>query len=189
MRSQFDSESKYYAVALHELGHWTGHQSRLDRPMEGKFGSEAYAREELRAEIASLMIGSELQIGHEFGQHAAYVDSWIKVLRDEPNELFRAAADAQKIFDFITGLEQKRELKQEVPVNTKLSKGESIAYDNNVYTVVDQKGKTLKMEDMNGKKFNLKPTDGLYNSLVDARNNPKQPELELEETHKHQMKR
>ncbi len=186
LRQQFDNETKYYAVALHELGHWTGHESRLNRPMEGRFGSEKYAREELRAEIASLMMGSELNIGHNFGQHAAYVASWVKILKDEPFELFRAAADAQKIFDFVLALEQKREIKQETTPNMKLTPGESIAYNNNVYTVGEQKGKTLKMEDMNGKKFNLKPTDVLYKSLVEARNNPQEPELALDEpiTHK-----
>jgi antirestriction protein ArdC len=186
LRQQFDNETKYYAVALHELGHWTGHESRLNRPMEGRFGSEKYAREELRAEIASLMMGSELNIGHNFGQHAAYVASWVKMLKDEPFELFRAAADAQKIFDFILAMEQKRELKQEAAPDLSLSKGDVIAYNNNVYTVADQKGKTLKMEDMNGKKFNLKPNDGLYKSLVEARNNPQEQEIVLEEevTHK-----
>ncbi|MDB5143359.1 MAG: traC 1 [Mucilaginibacter sp.] len=189
LRQQFENETKYYAVALHELGHWTGHESRLNRPMEGRFGSEKYAREELRAEIASLMMGSELNIGHNFGQHAAYVASWVKILKDEPFELFRAAADAQKIFDFVLALEQKREIKQEVTPNMNLSIGETVAYNNNVYTVADQKGKTLKMEDMNGKKFNLKPSDGLYKSLVDARNNPREQELVLEEEVNHKIGR
>lgn len=191
LRAQFETEKQYYAVALHELGHWTGHKTRLDRPMEGKFGSESYAREELRAEIASLMIGSELGIGHDFGQHAAYVGNWIKILQNEPFELFKASADAQRIFDFVLSMEQKQELKQDTVANMNLGKGESIPYNNNVYTVADIKGKILKIEDMNGKKFNLKPTDGLYRSLVEARNNPPLPELELEETHKHkhQIKR
>lgn len=178
LRQQFDNETKYYAVALHELGHWTGHQSRLDRPMEGLFGSEQYAREELRAEIASLMIGSELAIGHNFGQHASYVESWVKMLQDEPFELLRAASDAQKIFDFVMGLELSREINQEADLDMTLCVGESVAYNNNVYTVNDQKGNTLKMEDMHGKKFNLKTTDGLYRSLVNARNNPQEQQLE-----------
>jgi antirestriction protein ArdC len=189
LRQQFENETKYYAVALHELGHWTGHESRLNRPMEGRFGSEKYAREELRAEIASLMMGSELNIGHNFGQHAAYVASWVKILKDEPFELFRAAADAQKIFDFVLALEQKQEIKQAAAPNMNLSIGETVAYNNNVYTVADQKGKTLKMEDMNGKKFNLKPSDGLYKSLVEARNNPQEQEMVLEEEVNHKIGR
>jgi len=122
-KQQFENQTKYYAVALHELGHWTGHESRLNRPMEGRFGSEQYAREELRAEIASLMMGSELRIGHNFGQHSAYVASWVKVLKDEPFELFRASADAQKIFDFIMAMEQKRELRQDANVKNTLTPG------------------------------------------------------------------
>ncbi|QXV63676.1 DUF1738 domain-containing protein [Mucilaginibacter sp. 21P] len=182
-KEQFDNETKYYAVALHELGHWSGHESRLDRPMEGRFGSEAYAKEELRAEIASLMIGSELQIGHNFGQHAAYVNSWVKILKDEPFELFRASADAQKIYDFVLDLGEKRDLKQATKMDDRVTelpalvKGDEIAYNNNVYKVLDIKGKTFKMEDTEGKKFSMKQTDGLFKSLVAAKNDPAERQL------------
>jgi hypothetical protein len=104
--------------------------------------------------------------------------------------LFKAAAEAQKIFDFVLGMEQKREISREntpaiEPAST-LSPGDEIAYNNNVYRVVDQNKKSLKMEDLEGNKFNLKPTDGLYKKLVDARNNPAVQELVAEEhiTHK-----
>ncbi len=108
-RNRFEEASAYYAVALHELGHWTGHESRLHRDLSHPFGSQGYGREELRAEIASLMLGDELGIGHDPGQHAAYVDSWIEVLRKDPCEIFRAAAAAEKIRDFVVELELERE--------------------------------------------------------------------------------
>ncbi|WP_345948992.1 zincin-like metallopeptidase domain-containing protein [Mucilaginibacter sp. PAMB04274] len=182
-KEQFDSAAKYYATLLHELGHWTGAETRLNRPMEGKFGSEAYAREELRAEIASLMIGSELNIGHNFGQHAAYVDSWIKILKDEPFELHKASADAQKIFDFVLDIENKRDLKQDVAAKTNdnvLNKGDVISYKEAEYRVLAiLKGKTAQMVELNtGNKFKLGPKDGLYTSLVNARNNPIGREVE-----------
>ncbi|MCV5633333.1 zincin-like metallopeptidase domain-containing protein, partial [Escherichia coli] len=63
-QASFPSADRYYATALHELSHWTGHASRLDRDLSHPFGSEGYAREELRAEIASMIIGDELGIGH-----------------------------------------------------------------------------------------------------------------------------
>ena len=97
IREAFKSEDKYLATALHELGHWSGSKDRLDRDLTGGFGSESYAREELRAEIASLMIGERLQIGHDPEQHAAYVKSWIKILKDDPREIMRACSDAEKI--------------------------------------------------------------------------------------------
>lgn len=107
-KGQFPSADRYYATALHELGHWTGHPSRLNRDLSHPFGSEGYAKEELRAEIASMILGDELGIGHDPGQHAAYVGSWIKVLQDEPLEVFRAAADAEKIRDYVLAFEQKQ---------------------------------------------------------------------------------
>lgn len=107
LREQFPTADRYYATALHEEGHATGHPSRLDRDLAHPFGSTEYAREELRAEIASLMIGDRLGIGHNPGQHAAYAASWIEVLRKDPREIFRAAADAEKITQHLIGLTQQ----------------------------------------------------------------------------------
>jgi putative DNA primase/helicase len=106
-RGQFPTAAAYYATALHELGHWTGHPSRLDRDLIHPFGSEQYAKEELRAEIASMVLGDELGIGHDPSQHASYVGSWIKVLKNDPLEIFRAAADAEKIQAYVLALEQQ----------------------------------------------------------------------------------
>lgn len=114
LRAQFETASHYYATALHELGHWSGHESRLQRDLKHPFGSEGYAREELRAEIASLMLSAELGLPHDPSQHASYVASWVKVLKKDPLEIFRAASDAQKIHTFITGMEP--ELNQTVNV-------------------------------------------------------------------------
>jgi antirestriction protein ArdC/phage/plasmid primase-like uncharacterized protein len=107
-KGQFPTADNYYATALHELGHWTGHSQRLDRDLAHPFGSEGYAKEELRAEIASMVLGDELGIGHDPGQHAAYVGSWIKALQDDPLEIFRAAAEAEKIQEYVLAFEQKQ---------------------------------------------------------------------------------
>ena len=107
-KSSFDAADKYYATALHELGHWTGHPSRMNREF-GPFGSTTYAREELRAEIASWMLGQDIGVGHDPGQHAAYVQSWIKDLRDEPMEIMRACRDAEHIKDYVLELEMRKE--------------------------------------------------------------------------------
>ncbi len=112
-RGQFASADRYYATALHEMGHATGHPSRLDRDMAHPFGSEGYAREELRAEIGSMMLGEQLGIGHDPSQHVAYVGSWIKALQQDPREVFRAAADAEKITKMVWSFELVRE--QEAP--------------------------------------------------------------------------
>ena len=107
-RSQFPSADRFYGTALHEVGHWTGAPNRLDRDLAHPFGSEGYAKEELRAEIASMILGDELQIGHDPEQHVAYVASWIKALEDDPMEIVRACSDAEKINTFILAFEQKQ---------------------------------------------------------------------------------
>lgn len=112
LRDQFQTADAYYATALHELGHWTGHSSRLNRDLAHPFGSEGYAKEELRAEIASLMLGEQLVIGHDPGQHSAYIKSWIKVLQEDPKEIFRAASDAEKITKYLRGREMNQEQQQ-----------------------------------------------------------------------------
>ncbi len=113
-KHQFPTPDRYYATALHELGHWTGHESRLSRDLAHPFGSEGYAKEELRAEIASMLLSGELGIGHDPGQHVAYVSSWIKALQEDPTEIFRAAADAEKIQDYVLALSQQQEIAQKV---------------------------------------------------------------------------
>jgi putative DNA primase/helicase len=117
-QDRFATPSGYYATAMHELGHWTGHPDRLDRDLSNPFGSEGYAREELRAEIASLILGSELGIGYDPVAHAGYVDHWVQILTDTPKEILYAAADAERISDYILTIEQKKEIQhtQEVGV-------------------------------------------------------------------------
>ncbi|WP_426107441.1 zincin-like metallopeptidase domain-containing protein [Massilia sp. TSP1-1-2] len=126
-KDQFATADNYYATALHELGHWTGHGTRLDRDMVHPFGSEGYAKEELRAEIASMILGDELGIGHDPEQHAAYVGSWIKALEDDPLEIFRAAADAEKIQEYIMGLEQKQ-VQEQAAAQASAQEPQPVAY-------------------------------------------------------------
>lgn len=109
----FPSRDKYYATVLHEVGHWTGHPSRLDRNLSKHFfGSEGYAKEELRAELASYMLGSELGIGYDPGNHISYIGSWIKALKEDPKEILRASRDAEKIVDFMRGLVKEQTLEK-----------------------------------------------------------------------------
>ncbi|WP_139371120.1 ArdC family protein, partial [Xanthomonas cissicola] len=100
----FSDDVSYQATLLHEVSHWTGAKHRLDRDQTGRFGSQDYAKEELVAELSSLFISERLGIGlgkeHE-DQHAAYLQSWMKALADDPKTLFRAASQAEKIMTFL----------------------------------------------------------------------------------------
>lgn len=102
---KFTSEYGYMATMLHEAGHATGHMSRLNRDMSEHFGSEGYAREELRAEIASAFTAQEIGISsagmEHTNNHKAYVQNWISVLQNEPNELFKAIKEAEEISDYL----------------------------------------------------------------------------------------
>ena len=102
-RESFATVDAYYSTLLHEVGHSTGHPTRLNREFGGQFGSEGYAREELRAELASTFLCGELGIATTGSdeQHAAYVKSWISALKNDYNEIFRAAADAEKICNYL----------------------------------------------------------------------------------------
>jgi antirestriction protein ArdC/phage/plasmid primase-like uncharacterized protein len=113
-RENFEDAGRYYGTALHELGHWTGHDSRMNRE-HGPFGSEVYAREELRAEIASWMLGQDAGIPHDPEQHTAYVQSWIKALEQDPYEIQRACRDAEQIKGYLLDLERKKEMGIDAP--------------------------------------------------------------------------
>lgn len=106
-KGQFADAGAYYSTALHELCHATRHPSRLNRE-SGAYGSPEYAREELRAEIASFMLGVELGVGFAPEQHQAYVNDWIRALKDDPYEIVRACRDAEKIKEYVMGWEREK---------------------------------------------------------------------------------
>ena len=98
----FATAEGYCGTLIHELWHWTGAESRLNRDLRNRFGSHDYAREELRAEIGQMMVCAELGIADcDFTNNAAYVASWLEKLRSDRKEIFRAAADAQRIADYL----------------------------------------------------------------------------------------
>ena len=110
-KSSFKGAYEYYATALHELGHATGHSTRMGRDF-GPFGSEVYAKEELRAEMASYMVSRELGLGHYPERHAGYVENWLKALRDDRNVLFQVAKDSEQIASWIKEPELRPELER-----------------------------------------------------------------------------
>ena len=104
-----DAES-YYATLAHEMSHWTRHPKRLDRDFGRKrFGDEGYAMEELVAELGSAFLAADLGITPEVREdHAAYIGSWLKVLKNDKRAIFTAAAHAQRAADFLHS-QQKEE--------------------------------------------------------------------------------
>ena len=115
-KEAFRNAAGYYGTALHELAHWSGHPSRLNRSTlteSYRFGDTNYAREELRAELASVFLAAERGIPHDPEQHAAYVDTWIRALQQDKHEIFRAAHDASAMTDYLLALERERKVEAE----------------------------------------------------------------------------
>jgi antirestriction protein ArdC len=90
----------WHRTALHELGHWVGHASRLGRNLSGAFGSALYAKEELVAEMTSAFVCASLGIVPTV-RHADYIGSWLEVLRDDDHAIVRAASAASKAADYL----------------------------------------------------------------------------------------
>ena len=101
--ARFESSSSYYSTLFHELGHWTKAKDRLDRSFGvSSFGNEAYSKEELCVELAAVIGGQRLGFAADhIENHAAYIGSWLKVLKSDARFLFTAAAHAQRIVDFL----------------------------------------------------------------------------------------
>ena len=99
-RSAFVNIERYYATKLHELGHWSGHESRLNRDLKNRFGTKAYAAEELIAEMTSAFLCAHLGINGEL-RHASYIDSWIALLKEDNRAIFTAASKASQAADFL----------------------------------------------------------------------------------------
>lgn len=96
----FRDQINYYRTAFHELSHWTGHGSRLDRDQSGVRGGKAYAREELVAEMGAAFLCASLGIVPTV-RHADYIGSWLEVVREDNRAIFRAASQASKAADFL----------------------------------------------------------------------------------------
>jgi antirestriction protein ArdC len=96
----------YYATLLHELTHWTGHEKRCDRQFGERFGDEAYAMEELVAELGAAFLCTDVGISAELRpDHAQYIDHWLKVMKADKKAIFTAAAQAAKAAEFLKQLQ------------------------------------------------------------------------------------
>ncbi|PSJ43333.1 ArdC family protein [Allosphingosinicella deserti] len=96
----YPHQINWYRTVLHELGHWTGHASRLDRDQSGFLGGAAYAREELVAELTSAFTCASLSITPTV-RHSDYIGAWLEVLRGDEKAIFRAASQASKAADYL----------------------------------------------------------------------------------------
>lgn len=97
----------YYSTLLHELTHWSGAASRLNRAQGKRYGDHGYAFEELVAELGSAMLCAMLGITTSTrADHAQYIDGWLKALKDDKRFIFSAASQAQKAVDYLASLQQ-----------------------------------------------------------------------------------
>ncbi len=99
-QSAYFEQTNYYRTCFHELGHWTGHKSRLDRNLKGHKGTKLYAKEELCAELSAAFLCAHLGIVPTV-RHADYIGSWLRVLKDDKRFVFKAASLASKAADYI----------------------------------------------------------------------------------------
>jgi antirestriction protein ArdC len=104
-RARFVSEVHLYSTLLHEMSHWSGAKHRLDRDLSGRFGSESYAIEELVAELSASFLCADLGVAHDPRDNTAtYLESWLKVLKNDKRAIITAAAKAQSAADYLHGL-------------------------------------------------------------------------------------
>lgn len=101
---QFHDAGSYYSTLAHECVHWSGAKHRLNRDLSGRFGGDAYALEELIAELGSAFVAAHLGLSVEpRSDHAAYISSWLRVLRSDARAILTASAKAQEAADFLIG--------------------------------------------------------------------------------------
>jgi antirestriction protein ArdC len=103
-RQSFPAGVRYYATALHELTHWTSHPSRCKRELGKRFGDDAYAAEELIAEIGAAFLCAHCRIDGQLEHASSYLSSWLKVLRTDKRAIFVAATKAQQAADYVLRL-------------------------------------------------------------------------------------
>ncbi len=107
-RQQFDGEEHYWATALHEAVHWSGHKTRLDRDLKPRFDQRAYAAEELVAELGAAFLCAHLHVEGRL-RHADYIGHWLELLKDDPRAVFTAAAKASEAADYLRSFSEPKE--------------------------------------------------------------------------------
>ena len=118
---QFRNREAEFATAAHELAHYTGHPSRLDRHLEGRFGDKAYCAEEIIAELSSAFTCVKLGLSPEPRiDHAAYLKHWLAVMRSDSRAIFAAASQAQKATDYLFSLQPSRPVARQINVGETL---------------------------------------------------------------------
>jgi len=105
-RDSFKSTQGLYNTVFHELTHATGHSKRLNRNFSTRFGSEAYAFEELVAELGGSFLSSHIGLSYN-SAHSSYIASWLKVLKDDKQAIIHAASHAQRAVDFLLKIEHE----------------------------------------------------------------------------------
>ncbi|MFH2144374.1 MAG: zincin-like metallopeptidase domain-containing protein [Bacteroidota bacterium] len=110
LSKQFVSKEAYYSVLFHEVGHWTGSEKRLNRPITNKFGSKEYAFEELIAEINSAYMLAYLGFESRITNNVDYIDSWLSVMKNDKKFVIQACSQAQTVSDYILQLADIKEL-------------------------------------------------------------------------------
>lgn len=99
----FTSPDAYAATGLHELTHWTGHKSRLNRDLGNRFGTKAYAAEELVAELGAAFLCAHFGINCELEHHASYIQHWRDIMKGDARAIFTASSKAQQAIDHLLG--------------------------------------------------------------------------------------
>jgi len=180
-RENFKDLDSFLATALHEMAHSTGHESCLNRELTGKFGSEDYAKEELRAELGSAF--SQIALGVSLADidienHGAYIQNWISVLEDNFNEFFIAVSDADKIAGVIEEnyekycIEHGLEKEQNKSLGYVLDKdGIKVTIDGSIATFRNTTEKSLEVS-INGMGMTMEPGKDINFSMKSAEVRP-----------------
>lgn len=106
----FRSETNYQSTLAHELTHWTGHKSRCNRQFGKRFGDQAYAFEELVAEIGSAFLCARIGLSLDELQHPSYIKTWLQVMKDDKRAIFTASSRAKEATEFLTKQEDIPEM-------------------------------------------------------------------------------
>jgi antirestriction protein ArdC len=100
--AQFERATDFYSTSAHEHVHWTGHRSRLDRDLSGRFGDRAYGAEELIAELGAAFWCAQFQLEQAIrADHAAYIGDWLAILCQDVRALVVACGQAQQAIDYL----------------------------------------------------------------------------------------
>jgi len=168
-KDMFKSDRQFSHFLIRSLIQWTGHHSRLDRPVPGTVGTDSWVKEELCCAIAGRLLGESLRVGYDDTFPGHSIQDYIALIKNDPMELWNSCHEAQRSFSFLEAYLINRDLTRTCKNHAVLVTGDDLFYNGVTYRIIKADGARIEIKNLDtGQHAKISPTDVIYGNLLRA---------------------